>query len=344
MKQYNNGQRPTKMYGGGMAMPRKPMMMGGLAEKNRKQTTMTAPKKDPMGMMTQEKKFGMGYNLGGAIKKFENDTKNTQQSMDLQDKDYYQSSDAITRSLNMFLTTPKQYLRKEFSGLRNMYRGAKNLKGGQFLKGFRTFTMYHMIMPALFQYVALGLPGLLREPDDEDQEDMLRSIILGNFNALFIAGDLIDGLADAVQEKPYADEMAGIAVYDAMREINKLYLRAQKTKDPKKKQESMMRLNYRIAEVVLAGKVPVSNIVKYVENLEKAADTNDEKEMILRMLNYSDYFIEKRGGGMSDIYMPLTPKQKKEAEQIRGRESRKTRERGRGPRKTRERKQRVRTR
>tara|TARA_R100001129_G_scaffold1813_2_gene1840 strand:- start:9941 stop:17728 length:7788 start_codon:yes stop_codon:yes gene_type:complete len=279
-----------------------------------------------------------------AIKKFENDTKNTQQSMDLQDKDYYQSSDAITRSLNMFLTTPKQYLRKEFSGLRNMYRGAKNLKGGQFLKGFRTFTMYHMIMPALFQYVALGLPGLLREPDDEDQEDMLRSIILGNFNALFIAGDLIDGLADAVQEKPYADEMAGIAVYDAMREINKLYLRAQKTKDPKKKQESMMRLNYRIAEVVLAGKVPVSNIVKYVENLEKAADTNDEKEMILRMLNYSDYFIEKRGGGMSDIYMPLTPKQKKEAEQIRGRESRKTRERGRGPRKTRERKQRVRTR
>ena len=25
MKMYNNGQRPEKMYGGGMAMPRKPM-------------------------------------------------------------------------------------------------------------------------------------------------------------------------------------------------------------------------------------------------------------------------------------------------------------------------------
>ena len=71
MKQYNNGQRPTKMYVGGMAVPRNTMMMGGLAEKNRQQTTMTAPKKDPMGMMTQEKKFGMGYNLGGAIAKFE---------------------------------------------------------------------------------------------------------------------------------------------------------------------------------------------------------------------------------------------------------------------------------
>jgi len=70
MKMYNNGQRPQKMYGGGMAM-RKPMMMGGLAEKNRSQNNMTPKAKDSMGMMTEQKKFGMGYNLGGAIKKFE---------------------------------------------------------------------------------------------------------------------------------------------------------------------------------------------------------------------------------------------------------------------------------
>lgn len=47
------------------------MMMGGLAEKNRSQNTMTPKATDSMGMMTQQKKFGMGYNLGGAIKKFE---------------------------------------------------------------------------------------------------------------------------------------------------------------------------------------------------------------------------------------------------------------------------------
>ena len=68
---YNNGQRPTKMYGGGMAMPRKPMMLGGLADQNKSQGTMSAKTQDAMGMMTPQKKFGMGYNLGGAIKKFE---------------------------------------------------------------------------------------------------------------------------------------------------------------------------------------------------------------------------------------------------------------------------------
>ena len=75
MKQYNNGQRPQKMYGGGMTMPRKPMMLGGLAEKNKGQGAMTPKTQDAMGMMTDQKKFGMGYNLGGAIKKFEKKSK-----------------------------------------------------------------------------------------------------------------------------------------------------------------------------------------------------------------------------------------------------------------------------
>ena len=69
MKQYGNGQRPQKMYGGGMASPRKPMQMGGLAQQNRTQQT---PMAKNMGMgMTEQKKYGMGMNLGGAIKKFE---------------------------------------------------------------------------------------------------------------------------------------------------------------------------------------------------------------------------------------------------------------------------------
>tara|TARA_R100000687_G_scaffold30477_1_gene25210 strand:- start:334 stop:669 length:336 start_codon:yes stop_codon:yes gene_type:complete len=65
MKQYGNGQRPQKMYGGGMANPRKPM--GGLAEQNRVQPTTMAKN---MGA-TEPKRFSMGMNLGGAIAKFE---------------------------------------------------------------------------------------------------------------------------------------------------------------------------------------------------------------------------------------------------------------------------------
>ena len=75
---YNNGQRKGMMYGGG-ATPRKPMMyggmakkkkmqMGGLAEENRKSSAGQAGMMNPMGSMTEKKKFSMGMMSGGQVK------------------------------------------------------------------------------------------------------------------------------------------------------------------------------------------------------------------------------------------------------------------------------------
>ena len=77
MKMYNNGQRKGMMYGGG-ATPRKPMMyggmtkkkmnMGGLADQNRKSSAGQAGMMNPMGSMTEKKKFSMGMMSGGQVK------------------------------------------------------------------------------------------------------------------------------------------------------------------------------------------------------------------------------------------------------------------------------------
>jgi hypothetical protein len=77
MKMYNNGQRKGMMYGGG-ATPRKPMMyggmtkkkkmnMGGLADQNRKSSAGQAGMMNPMGSMTEKKKFSMGMRKGGKL-------------------------------------------------------------------------------------------------------------------------------------------------------------------------------------------------------------------------------------------------------------------------------------
>ena len=60
-----------------------------------------------------------------AIIKFERDTKRAQQSSDIQDKDFFQTGSALARSLNMFLTAPKQYFRNEIIATRNPYRKAR---------------------------------------------------------------------------------------------------------------------------------------------------------------------------------------------------------------------------
>ena len=229
-----------------------------------------------------------------AIEKFEDDAKNTQQSSDLQDKDFYQTSDPIIRSFNMFLTTPKQYLRKEFGAFRNLYRKIKSLdaKAGQgtIKENLRQLVQYHVLMPMFFQWVALGFPLDL---EDDDKEDLARAAIIGNFNALFIVGDVISMIADAAQDKPWAGTTKSLAPLNVTSEITNLYSRIQKTKNPEKKSELTQRLILRVSELALtpAAPLPLVNIVKYARNLRELGQGGTEKDF-LRLFNYSQYVIE----------------------------------------------------
>jgi hypothetical protein len=76
MKTYYNGPRQGMMYGGGANM-RKPMMdggtvkkmqMGGLAEQNRNSAASQSAIPNPMGTMTEKKRYDMGMMYGGQAK------------------------------------------------------------------------------------------------------------------------------------------------------------------------------------------------------------------------------------------------------------------------------------
>jgi hypothetical protein len=230
-----------------------------------------------------------------AIRKFEADTKATQQSMDLQDKDYYQSGDALHRAFNMFMTTPKQYYRMERMAFRQLWRKTKafDRKAGKgtLWQNVRTVAMYHAVMPALFQYVALGLPGMMRDRTDEDDQDMLRSIVLGNLNALFIAGDVLTMGFDQLRGKPWAESAPSLPMLEMMAELNRLSNRMNKVKDPEKKAEYANKFTTKFLELT---SVPASNLNKLYKNYEKLidGDVDDPGEAFLRAFNYSDYMIE----------------------------------------------------
>ena len=230
-----------------------------------------------------------------AIRKFEADTKATQQSMDLQDKDYFQSGDPLARAFNMFMTTPKQYYRMERMAFRQLWRKTKawDRKAGKGTLGqnLRTVAMYHAVMPALFQYVALGLPGMMRDRTDEDDQDMLRSIILGNLNALFIVGDMLTMGFDKLRGKPWAETAPSLPVLEMMAELMRLADRVERTKDPEKKAEYSNKLTTKFLEL---SSLPASNLYKLYKNYEKLidGDVDDAGEAFLRAFNFSDYVIE----------------------------------------------------
>ena len=230
-----------------------------------------------------------------AIRKFELDTKSTQQSMDLQDKDYFQAGGPIARAFNMFMTTPKQYFRMERMAFRQLWRKTKafDRKAGKGTLGqnLRTLAMYHVVMPALFQYVTLGLPGMLRKGTDEDEKDMMRAAILGNLNSLYLVGDLLTMGFDKFRGKPWAETAPSLPVFEMTAELMRLGERAQTTIDPEKKAEYTTKFITKFMDV---SSLPASNMYKLYKNYEKLVDgkVDNPGEAFLRAFNYSDYVIE----------------------------------------------------
>jgi hypothetical protein len=248
-----------------------------------------------------------------AVKRFERATKRTQQSSDLQDKDVFQTGDAIMRGLNMFLTTQKQYLRKEIQSIRNLSKKISKLDKtagkGTLMENVRTFIMYHIAMPVLFQYISSGLPGLLTDFDDEDEADLFRAGIVGNLNALFIIGEFINMGADLATGKPWAGTgTKSVGLLQTAQQITTKAKIAIQTEDPVKKAEKMKNF---YLELFTIGGVPGPTLNKLYENYSTLGEGGDISKDILKILGYSNYVIE--GGAKTSSSSPKA----KELKQLR---------------------------
>jgi hypothetical protein len=258
-----------------------------------------------------------------AVRLFERDTKRTQQSGDLQDKDYYQTKDPLYRGLNMFLTTPKQYLRKEIFAIRNLNRklNAWDRKAGKgtVTENIRTFIMYHVIMPVFFQYVSMGLPGILRDKRDDDYLDLLRAAMIGNLNALFIVGDLFQMAGDLFTGKPWAgSNIKTVGVLSIAGSLTEKLVYAEKLKDPVKKAEAYKKVYLELATLV---GVPAPTIGKFVENYGNIGKGGDIGKDILRLLNFSKYQIEGPSKGGRPGKVKTIPELNREYDRRKNKES-----------------------
>ena len=229
-----------------------------------------------------------------AVKKFERDTKRTQQSSDLQDKDTLQTSNPLVRAANMFLTTPKQYLRKEIQAVRSLSKKIRqwdrNAGKGSVRDNVRTLLTYHVFMPVLFQYVSAGLPGLLADWEEEDETDLLRASIIGNLNALFVLGEMVGAAGDFFTDKPWAGEnFKSIGILSIASNLIKARKKFEKTTDKRKKEEYLM--DFWMEAATITG-TPAPTLNKFFENYSDLGKGSDLGKNILRLLNYSEYVID----------------------------------------------------
>ena len=178
-------------------------------------------------------------------------------------------------------------------------------------------------MPTIFQYVALGFPGLLRPLRDEDEEDLLRAAILGNLNALFVLGEMVVMTGDLLTGKPWAGDTRTVGILEIASGIVQKIARANKLKDQKKKDEAMLNIYMELGTVT---GLPLPTIKK---NLENYMELDGGDEDLLRVLGYSKYVIEGPESKKA--------KSKKKSKKSVNREKNRERDRGRSRQRNRER-------
>jgi len=230
-----------------------------------------------------------------AIKKFEKDTRTTQQSGDLQNKDYYQTQGGFARFFQMFQNSIKQYLRKEITAAREIYRITRSRgKEGKGTIGtnLRTLFVYHTVLPMFFEFVSMGLPGIWADWEEEDLTELGRAAIIGNLNALFIAGDMINAIMDALTDKPWAGSSKTLPPLQAASDFARQIQRYRQTKDPQKKEKILFDA---ILDLTKYAGVPGPQVQKFVNNIKKLVEGGEDPgKIILRVFNFSDYQIDGR--------------------------------------------------
>lgn len=213
-----------------------------------------------------------------AMTQFDRWVAKTQQSSDIDQLSLAQSSNAFVRSMTMFLTAPLSYLRATVRAIRAYKRG--EIEFPEFVK---KVAIYHMVLPALFQYVADGF--------EIDDDNMLRSLILGNLNSFFIFGDILAReFANATGEQ-YRQREPNFAQFFAntVRGVFKLG-KGIKEMDWEDINKGMIDISKGVGTGVGLPVSQTQNLIDAVENL----DSGDTDKAIKRALGYPKGVVEKK--------------------------------------------------
>jgi uncharacterized protein YihD (DUF1040 family) len=233
----------------------------------------------------------------------------TQQSGDVVNKDVLQTGSKAARIFSMFTSSARALWRMEMNAYRQLYRAATGKAYKGTVRGsLRDLLIYHVAMPMAVQFITSGMPWLLRDPDDEDKTDMLRAMLIGNMNSVFVLGDIFTSIQEHMSDAPWAGEAKSLPVLNQANDIiysaKKYYDYQEKIDGLTKRSQRKEREEYEIKQAEVVEKLmiqmgemftgmPVSNLAKFGDNLSKIGEAEDNGEMIMRLLNYSEYQIQR---------------------------------------------------
>jgi hypothetical protein len=227
----------------------------------------------------RRKMLKQGMPLEKVINEYTNFGQETQQSSDTSRLSGIQTEGSFAKLFTMFLSTPRAYYQKEVNAVRSVLR-----QGGTSPKNLaqvaRIITIYHVVLPLVFAAVSQGF-----RTDDEAMDEYKRSMMLGSFNGLFIAGGVIDSVIRATLGMKVWDQE--IPILTVIRDINKM-VQAINPDDITLSDMDLLLRGFAGASQSLG--IPSESALGLYDGVQKIL-REDEKEGILNIMGWSDHAL-----------------------------------------------------
>jgi hypothetical protein len=213
-----------------------------------------------------------------ALEKFIETTKTSQQSREIQDLSAIQRGGSVVKVLTMFKTTPLQYYRKNSIAMNNIARG----RGTK--SDLKRLAIYRILLPALFQ---IAVQGGWDTEDEEDNQNMMIAVALGNLSAIPFLGDAVSGAF----KKSLGADFFGLATSPVLSNFEKAIKKIKSDPDTYFSIDEEDRLQFFLLLSSAITTLPLENIRK--KGYEAFGKADEDWRYLL---GYSDYAL---GSGKS---------------------------------------------
>jgi len=237
----------------------------------------------PIYMQAKAKYMNEGMSEADAIKKASEEFDIYEESQQTRSAVHLSQAQLNASFGNRLVTTFKSsnilFLNQTIQSVNSISRSIKAGKKPN-KKDIKRLIMYHSVVNMAYQLVASGVTAFIRGDDEDAWSDLGRAAIMGNLNALFVVGDVINFIADQVQGKTFGLSL-GVGVYDQVERAIKGFFKEKDHMD------EYVELMYFLGSLF---RMPLKNIENTVEGATELIETGDLDDF-LKTLGYSEYGI-----------------------------------------------------
>ena len=204
----------------------------------------------------------------------------------------------------MFQTTPFQYGRITMDAVDQLARRARGRESKGSV-GYNTLRilMFHNIAGMMYYMITQGAIALAYgEWDEEEWKELMYSALFGPWTtAMFIIGDILEGIKNKLEDKPYETELLRTSAIQNLEKANKLTLKAIKlASKPYRTYEDEKKLEEMKHEIFILMGATAGLPAVQGEDIWNAVDrTIENEDMSLKdmflILGWSEYTVDDKG-------------------------------------------------